>query len=445
MLLANPRSKPVRTRKKVVNNLKHSIEEVRLKNGARGLLIDAPGSPVFNIRVIFRAGNKFVKSPEIYEVAHLMEHMAFGRNAKYRDEQAYEADFTKNGAYHNAWTSDCFIAYESECADFEWKRILELQELAVAEPRFNEEELASEKGNVRSELTGYQNDYARLIWPKLQQALGEEVLTYGERLKTINNIELKDVRDHYRRTHTASNMQFIITGNLRGRKRKIVNMLESWALKPGENFELPLSAFHASQPVLIRRKDASNMSFGFSFVIQRSLSPAEQYAMGCLNHILNGTMNSKIFGAARKKGIVYGMGSQTESDKWSSTWDFDGEVNAENATDLFDLIAVELGKVINGDISEEDIAAAKAYALGHHQMLAQTADQISAYYLRDYITAGTYRPMDDAPKMIESIDKSTIVQLARIFMQSGVSGLAVVGNMNKAMLDELWQRILDTV
>ncbi|MCQ2570840.1 MAG: insulinase family protein [Candidatus Saccharibacteria bacterium] len=425
--------------------MKHSIEEVRLKNGAKGLLIDAPGSPVFNIRVVFRAGNKFTKSQDIYEVAHLMEHMAFGRNAKFRDEQAYESEFTKNGAYHNAWTSDCFIAYEAECADFEWQRVLDLQELAVAEPRFNEEELASEKGNVKSELTGYQNDYARLIWPKLQQALGEEVLTYSERLKTINNIELKDVREHYRRTHTANNMQFIIVGNLRGRKRKIVSMLESWALKPGEQFELPMSAYRASAPVLIRRKDASNMSFGFSFIIQRALTQQEQYAMGCLNHILNGTMNSKIFGAARKKGLVYGMGSQTESDKWFSTWDFDGEVNAENAMDLFDLIAVELGKIINGDISEQDIEAAKAYALGHHQMLAQTADQVSAYYLRDYVIMGNYQPMESAPKMIENIDKSTIVQLARIFMQSGVSGLAAVGNIDKAMLNEMWQRILDTV
>jgi predicted Zn-dependent peptidase len=187
------------------------------------------------------------------------------------------------------------------------------------------------------------------------------------------------------------------------------------------------------------------MSFGFSFVIQRALEPSEQYAMTCLNHILNGTMSSKIFGAARKKGIVYGMGSQTESDRQSSTWDFDGEVNSENAADLFDLIAVELGKVINGDISEEDIVAAKAYALGRHQMLAQTADQIGNYYLRDYITTGKFEPMADAPKMIENIDKSTIVQLARIFMQSGVSGLAVVGNMNKAVLDELWQRILDVI
>ena len=425
--------------------MKHSIEEIHLKSGARGLLIDAPSAGVMNIKIVFRAGNKFVRKPEIYEVAHLMEHMAFGKNAEYKDEQAYESEFTKNGAYHNAWTSDCFIAYEAECADFEWKRILELQELAVAKPIFNDEELNAEKGNVRSELTGYQNDYARLIWPKLQQELGEEVLTYGERLKTINNIELKDVRNHHRRTHTAANMQFIITGNLRGRKRKIVDMLEKWDLKPGEKFEIPMSAFTGTAPVLIRRKDAANMSFGFSFIIPRALSPKEQYAMSCLNHILNGTMSSKIFGTARKRGIVYGMGSNTDSDKWSSTWDFDGEVNSENAAELFDLIAVELSKVINGDINEADINAAKTYALGRHQMLAQTADQISTYYMRDYITTGTYEPLTEAPKMIDAIDKSTIVILAREFMQSGISGLAAVGNMNKSLLDELWARVLGAI
>ncbi len=425
--------------------MKHSIEEVKLKSGARGILIDAPGAGVMNIRIIFRAGNKFVKKPEIYEVAHLMEHMAFGRNAEYKDEQAYESEFTKNGAYHNAWTSDAFIVYEAECADFEWDRILSLQELAVAKPRFNEEELSSEKGNVRSELTGYQNDYSRLIWPKLQQELGEKVLTYSERLKTINNIELKDVREHHRRTHTANNMQFIICGNLRGRKRKIIQMLENWDLKPGERFDMPMSNYTGTLPILIRRKDASNVCFGFSFVIQRPLEPREQYALGCLNHILNGTMSSKIFGTARKRGIVYGIGSSAATDNWSSTWDFDGEVNSENANELFDLIAVELAKVINGDLSESDIEAAKMYLLGRHQMLAQTADQISNYYMRDYIVTGAYEPMTEAPKMIEEIDKGTIVSLAREFMQSGISGLAAVGNMNRSVVDELWGRVLGAI
>ena len=143
--------------------MKHSVEEITLKNGAKGLLIDIPGASVMATRIQFRAGMRYAKNPEVYEIPHIVEHLAFGANAKYKDEQAFEAEFTKNGAYHNAWTSDISVCYETECADFEWDRIMELQRLSICEPRFNEDELRAEKGNVRSELTGYMNNYYRLL------------------------------------------------------------------------------------------------------------------------------------------------------------------------------------------------------------------------------------------------------------------------------------------
>ena len=318
--------------------MKHSVEEVQLKNGARGLLVDIPGATVMATRTEFRAGMLYAKNRDVYELPHVVEHLAFGANAKFRDEQAFETEFTKNGAYHNAWTSDVSVCYETECADFEWERIMELQKVSICEPRFNEEELKSEKANVKSELTGYMNDYYRLLWPRVQQAVGEDVLDLQQRRETIANIELKDIREHYRRTHTAKNMLFIVAGKIKGRRRKIIRELESWPLKEGEKFEMPLSDLHSSEAVSIRRKDASNITFGFSLVTPRYLEPAEVYAMNCLNHILNGTTSSKIFGKARKLGLVYGMGSSVSSNATNSYWDFDGEVNEENAEKLFSLI-----------------------------------------------------------------------------------------------------------
>ena len=73
-------------------------------------------------RVQFRAGTRYAKTPELHEIAHVVEHLSFGANAKYKDEQCYEAEFTKNGAYHNALIP-IFVCYETECADFEWERI----------------------------------------------------------------------------------------------------------------------------------------------------------------------------------------------------------------------------------------------------------------------------------------------------------------------------------
>lgn len=394
-----------------------------------------------NTKFQFRAGMRYAKNPEVYEIAHIVEHLAFGANAKYSSEQAYEADFTKNGAYHNAWTSDFSVCYESECADFEWDRILELQQVAITQPKFNDEELQSEKGNVKAELTGYMNDYGRLLWPRLQQAMGEQVPVLAERLKTIGNIELKDIREHYRRTHTAHNMRFIIAGNLRHRKHKIIKALNSWGLKPGERFEIPNDELRSATPVLIRRKDATNITFGFSWAIPRKLKPTEVYAMSCLNHILNGTMNSRIFGQARKNGLVYGMGSDINNGWHNTSWDFDGEVNAESALKLFELIHRELQKILDGNIKDGDIDAAKSYATGRYQMGAQTVNQISDYYADNYFVNGTLERYDRTPTLIREITKESIVSLAREFISTNLSALVAVSSVEKAIINELAEQL----
>ncbi len=417
--------------------MKHSVEEISLKNGAKGLLINIPGASVMATRVEFRAGMRYAKNHEVYEIPHVVEHLAFGANSKYRDEQAFEAEFTKNGAYHNAWTSDISVCYETECADFEWDRIMELQRLSICEPRFNEDELKSEKGNIRSELTGYMNDYYRLLWPRVQQSVGEDILDLPERIKTISNIELKDIREHYRRTHTAKNMLFIVAGKIHGRKHQIIKMLEGWNLKEGEKFEIPLDNLHSSEAVSIRRKDASNITFGFSLVTPRRLDPNEIFAMNCLNHILNGTTNSKIFGSARKRGLVYGMGSSIASNSHSSYWDFDGEVNLENAEELFSLIQTELMKTLNGEISDQDFEAAKSYALGRFQMGAQTVGQIADYYAENYFVDEDIEKYDDMPKLISSIDKTRMIELAREFAGSGIKAFAAVSSAEKALINSL--------
>lgn len=380
---------------------------------------------------------RYAKKPEVYEIAHIVEHLAFGANAKYPDEQAFETEFTKNGAYHNAWTSDYSVCYETECADFEWDRIMALQQLSITEPRFNEAELKSEKSNVRAELTGYMNDYGRLLWPRLQQAIGEDIAVLPERLKTISNIELKDIREHYRRTHTAHNMRFIIAGNLRGRKHKIIKALNRWQLKPGKRFNIPEDQLHSAAPILIRRKDASNITFGMSWMITRKLEPFEVYAMNCLNHILNGTMSSRIFGQARKKGLVYDMGSYLNNAWHDASWDFDGEVNAENAVELFNLIHDELQKVIHGEIRDEDLEAAKSYATGRYQMGAQTVSQISDYYSDNYFSNGTIAKYDHMPKFIQNIKKDTMVALAQEFLGSNIHAMVAVGSVEKALINEL--------
>jgi predicted Zn-dependent peptidase len=411
--------------------MRHTTTEVRLKNGARGLLIDIPGATVMSFQFQFRAGNRYVKSKEIYETAHIMEHMAFGANAKFKSEHAYEAEFTKNGAYHNAYTSDLSMVYVADCADFEWERILELQRVAICQPKFNAEELEAEKGNVKSELTGYLNNHNRVLWPKIQQLLGEDVYTFWQRLQTIHNVGLRDIREHHRRTHTTDNMRFVIAGRLDGRKAQIKRNLEEWELSRGERFEVPKDELSKANANLIRRKEASNLTFGWSLTLPRELSDEEAEAMSCLDQILTGTMHSRIYGAARKKGLAYGMFSDTSVGFHDSSWDFGGQVNLDTANGLFDIIVREVKSVIEGKITQDELDAAKSYALGRHQMGAQTVSQISNFYSGRYFGDGFVKDYEKVPDAIRNITLERMLATAREFIAHNTWVLAGVSSGEK--------------
>jgi predicted Zn-dependent peptidase len=419
----------------------HTVEEVKLKNGARGLLINIPGATVMSMQFQFRAGNRYAKHKDIEQVAHLMEHMAFGANARFKSEHAFESEFTKNGAYHNAYTSDLSMVYEADCADFEWDRILGLQKLSICEPRFNQKELDAEKGNVRSELTNYLNDHHRILWPRVQQLLGEDVLTYRQSLPTINNVTLADIKEHHKRTHTTENMRFVIAGKLRGRKSEILRQLEGFDLPRGERFEVPRDELASATPTVIRRKDATNLTFGFTLSLPRKLANDELDAMQTLNHILTGTTHSRIFGKARAKGLAYGVGSYTGSGFYDSAWDLSGQVNHDTAPQLFDIIAREIKAVLDGNITDEEIEAAKSFTLGRYQMGAQTVSQIAGFYTGRYFADDFIYDYVKVPDSIRKVSREKIIATAQSFIDANIWVLAAVSNGDRDEVIDLGDRL----
>lgn len=421
--------------------MNHTVEEICLKNGARGLLIDVSDATVMSMQFQFRAGSRYAKNKDIEQVAHIMEHMAFGANARFRSEQEFESEFTKNGAYRNAYTSDLSMVYEADCADFEWDRILDLQKLAICQPRFNDEELKAEKGNVRSELTNYLNDHHRILWPRVQQLLGEDVLTYRQSLATIGNVELSDIREHHRRTHCTRNMRFVIAGKLKGRKAEIRRQIEDFNLPEGERFAVPRDNLKSAGPAVIRRKDASNLTFDWSLILPRELKDEEVDVMHYLNHILTGTMTSRIFGSARKKGLAYNVQAFVGSGHYDSSWDIVGQVNHESASQLFDIIVREVGNVLNGKLADSEIEAAKSFALGRYQMGAQTVSQISGFYTGRYFADDVIKNYEQVPETIKKVSRQRMVETLHSFIDQNTWVLAAVSSGDKAELVELHDKL----
>lgn len=424
--------------------MKHRVTEIELNNGARGLLVDVPGATVMDFEFNFRAGEYLVNRTK-WEVPHLMEHVLLGANEFIPKARLFQAEFEKNGAGNNASTGLYHITYEAECADFEWQRILELMITAISKPLFLTDEFKAEFGNVRDELTARSNNHFRTLSLTVREAHNLLAMTDRERLKQIKNVKRKDLMDHYAATHTAKNLRFVIAGNIKGRAPAIKKMLESFGLPKGRTFiDLPdETPVNLDQPVFVARPSVKNVYFELeTFALTRFDDP-DMDALELVNGMLTATLYSRILGEARERGLVYSMGSGIDIMKSVTGWWFSAQVINKNASALFEIITREVGRVKQGDISAEDLEAAKQYWLGRHQRSAQTVAGTMAGYTGRYYFDEVVNDYEAIPERIRSVSIKRIQESSARMFSDKIGGLGVLGGggRSRELADKLHEQV----
>ncbi len=421
--------------------MKHTVDEIILKNGARGLLIHIPDATVMDIYINFRAGEYLVPRKK-WETPHLMEHILLGANDLYPRARDFQAEVEKNGAYSNASTDVYDIIYEAECADFEWERIATLLKTAIEKPLFLQEEFDAEFGNVREELAARANNHFRQLGAASRKAYGLVAETDKRRLELMENVMLDDVREHYRRTHTTDNMRFVIAGDIGRRKPTIVSMLENIELPRGERFIMPDEVVKPlAKPVCIPNPTVDTLYFYIDTFMERRLSENELDSLAVMNAILTETLYSKILGTARERGLVYGMSSGFQQVKLSSNLWFGSQVSVPNAPALFDIIIEQLGNIFRGELAEADIAAAQAYSIGRYQRAAQTVASTAGGYTGRYFFDDYVDDYYKIPERIQAVTKESIVDAATAMFSQGIGGLGLYGSCTPSLAAKLYEQI----
>jgi predicted Zn-dependent peptidase len=427
--------------------MKHTVSELILPNGVRGLLVHIPDAQVMNFEINFRAGEYLVEEQK-WEVPHLMEHILLGANTRYPRARDFQAEIEKNGAYSNASTSVYDITYEAECADFEWERVLELLLVSVTEPLFLREEFTAEFGNVREELTARANNHFRHLSLALRESYGFLAKTDQERLRLMKNVKLKDIKAHYEATHTTKNMRFVIGGNITPKRLEAIEQHFGTLKLPRGTKRIPLPderPQRLERPLYIHNPTVKNMYFYIDTFMRRRLTEAEQDALNLSNTILTETLHSKILGTARERGLVYGMSSGVGQAKLNSNWWFGAQVSPKNAAALFEIIVAELEKIFAGDLDRGDIEAAQQYSLGRFQRGAQTVGGTTNGYSGRYFFDEVIEDYYQVPKRIKAVTKEGIIDVARELFKEDVRGFGVLGNCGEdravdlqTHIDRLW-------
>jgi predicted Zn-dependent peptidase len=431
--------------------LAHSIEEVRLKNGAKGLLIDIPGASVMSFRINFRAGDIYTASSDKWETAHIMEHLSLGANKKFKSAREYQADLEKNGAYSNASTGQTDMTYEAECADFEWDTFFELFVLGISKPLFLESEFKAECGNVHEELVGRGNNHSSRLGLEMAKAYGLNMKTFQERVELMGNVTIEDIKEHYNKTHFTENMRFIVAGSMKGRKSKLKATLEAMTL-PKSNithrFEIPVEqpkGFESS--LFVENKSVPNAYFYIDTYSLGELELDEMYALSLLGTVLTDTYYSKILGEAREKGLIYYLSSNYYRTKGHSSWWFGSQISEKQLAPFLEIFVREIDKAKKGKIADTDIAAAKMNQLGGFQRDAQTVNALvngyGGMYFYNEMVNDYYTNFSNKLKRITAEDMTV---MANKMFADNVWGLGFLGTISEkarsdahAQISSLWR------
>lgn len=420
--------------------MKHTVTEVKLDSGAKGLLIHIPDATVMTFEINFRAGEYLLERKK-WETAHLMEHILLGANELYPKARDFQAEFEKNGAYNNASTGVYDITYEAECADFEWDRILSLLVLSITKPLFLEGEFHAEFGNVREELAARSNNHFRHLGISLREQYGLLAMTDQERLQMMANVSVDDVKSHYKATHTMDNMRFVIAGNLGdGREADIKKVLSTMELpKDGGRKPLPKEVPQSlKRPLYVEVPGVENLYFYLDTFMQRWARNSELDALSLANNMLTETLHSRIFGAAREQGLVYGMSSSYTRWTDGTNWWFGAQIRPENVKKLFDIMTHEILQVREGKMSDSDVIAAKQYALGRYQRSAQTVAGTANGYSNRYFYDDEIEDYYEIPHRIEAVTKDRIVEVTNAVFSERVYGFGMLGTCGETFVDDVY-------
>ena len=315
---------------------------------------------------------------------------------------------------------------------------------AVTKPLFLKEEFEAEFGNVREELTARSNNHFRHLSLALRQSYGFAMKTDQDRLKLMANVELKDIREHYELTHTTSNMRFVIAGHLPIERRKLIKKaFDSIELPLGDGrFELtderPISL---EKPLYINNKTIENIYVYVDTFMSRRIRDPEVDALSLINTMLTETLYSRIFGAAREKGLIYGMSSGMEQTKDISGWWIGAQIMPKNAPALFDIIVRELTAVFKGKIKDEDITAAKQYAIGRYQRSGQTVGGTAAGYSNRYFFDDVIDDYYKIPERIKAVSRNRIIKITKEIFAENIWGMGILGNVDQEFIDTLEEKL----
>ncbi|HKB67592.1 MAG TPA: pitrilysin family protein [Pyrinomonadaceae bacterium] len=416
------------------------IDEVRLTrltNGITVLTEHMPGLRSVTAGIWVRRGSRH-ETPELNGICHFIEHAVFkGTERRTARDIAVESD--RLGGNLDAFTTHEMTGFAIKVADKSLPAAFDLIADLLAHPRFDQNDLEREQKVVLEEMKMVEDTPDELLGELFNAAyfpghpLGRPIEGTED---TVSSFDHQTLSSFHAREFSPGNLVVAAAGNVE--HDRLVDLVEkSFGSSGGRdltnaNGQSPTAA----APILIEQKKELEQAHLILAAPWPDSRDEDRYAGSLLASVVGGGTSSRLWQTIREeRGLAYSVGAGGSTFSDVGVFTIYAGTSPEHLNQVLDLSLVEMRRVVNEIVPDEELQLAKDQALSSILLgLESSSARVSALSRQEIIHGRRITPEETMEK-IEAVTAEDLQRVAQHYFTSETLALGALGNLNGFRVD----------
>lgn len=412
------------------------FKKTTLPNGLRIVTVPARDNPSVTVMVLVETGSNYETEAQ-NGLSHFLEHMCFKGTVARPRSIDISREFDAIGAENNAFTSNEMTGYYAKAARKHFGKVLDLVSDLYLNPTLPSADLEKERGVILQEISMYEDLPQRKVHDVLEKLLygetsfGRPILGPAENIKKFSRADFVD----YRKKHyIAEKTIVIVAGDVDEREVKAEVKKYFKNIPRGKKIPEPKIKESQTAPALkihFKKTDQAHMILSFrAFGAQDK----RMSALELLSTILGQGMSSRLFQKMREEmGACYYVKTAVNDYTSYGSFAIATGIEARRAEEVVKALVAECRKLLDEEVSKEELDKAKEHYIGQLYMNLETSDALAEFYADQEISSKKSKTPGEIEKEIRKITPKDVMKVARDIFRNDRLNLAIVGNISDEM------------
>lgn len=406
------------------------FNKTTLLNGLNIVTIPMEDNPAVTVLVTVETGSKYEKK-EISGLSHFLEHMVFKGSKKRPTAMDISRELDSLGAQYNAFTSQEYTGYYAKVSKEKIDIALDIVSDIYLHPLFDGKEIEKEKGVIVEEIRMYQDSPHRHVNDLFMN------LVYGDQPAgwniagnedTVKSFKREDFVKYLNEHYVAEATTVVISGTFDEKDaiKKVEKAFSNISIEK-KHTKLAVKEEQNKPQTLLKFKETEQAHLILGV---RSFDAKDEHdpVLSVLATLLGGGMSSRLFQKLREEmGVGYYIRANHDAYTDHGIFSISTGIDTTRIDEVIKVLLNECKKIVNEEISEQELNKVKDYIAGSFVLGLETSDSRAEYCAINQILKGK---IDSPQQEIEKIKKVTVNDIKEIAKKIFVDeklNLAIIG------------------